>query len=85
MGWRTDDATRLPVTSALGVHARRRQSAMGDGEMLLEGEAEGSALAPGHADSGFGCCWRLTLSPDLLVIENGFLWDSSSDSVLKAT
>lgn len=41
VGWRADDATQLPVTSALEAPAPWRQSAMGDWGRLLGGGEEG--------------------------------------------
>lgn len=67
-----------------GVFAPWRQSAMGDGEMLLGGEEK--RLCPCSRSLRLRL-WRLldTYSPGLSVTENSLLWDSSSDSVLNAT
>lgn len=45
VGWRTDYATQLPVTSALGALAPWRQSATGDWEMLLGGDSKALPLS----------------------------------------
>lgn len=53
---------------------------------MVLGGAEGDLpFGSSPSDTGLGCRWILNISLGVLVTENGFLWDSNSEGILKAT